>query len=281
MANKVSDSGNRRKRSAGEAMGGGGSGKEAQASPGRTKPTKRRVQVVSTTSWPKPGEKAPDWSKRAAALAMVAAAAEREEQREGDSDSATTASNEHATGGGEDLEYSSKHDARLGMWSEKEKRDLVNAVRELNPCGAGEWEAVGERLGRGPRGGASAERMYRTLTDPAYHKSSNPHGRRINPRKGSTPMHVMASYALQRLPENEGNLSQIGDLIKSNPHFSKELDWSPRPGTKTYPRWKDALVGCFKPGRYPHLIKTERKTDGLTVYKLDQTKVRTAFEETK
>lgn len=33
-------------------------------------------------------------------------------------------------------------------------------------------------------------------------------------------------------------------------------------------RWKDALVGCFKPGRYPHLKKTNRKKEGLTVYAL-------------
>ena len=63
--------------------------------------------------------------------------------------------------------------------------------------------------------------MYRTLTDPAYHKSNNPHGRRLNPRKGSTPMHLMATFALQKLPNNEGNLSQIGDLITSNEFFSK------------------------------------------------------------
>ena len=34
-------------------------------------------------------------------------------------------------------------------------------------------------------------------------------------------------------------------------------------------RWKDALVGCFKQGRYPHLYKTERKFEGLSVYALD------------
>jgi hypothetical protein len=33
-------------------------------------------------------------------------------------------------------------------------------------------------------------------------------------------------------------------------------------------RWKDALVGCFKAGRYPHLEKTARKREGLTVYRL-------------
>mmetsp|Transcript_30992 Transcript_30992/g.79562 ORF Transcript_30992/g.79562 Transcript_30992/m.79562 type:complete len:448 (+) Transcript_30992:262-1605(+) len=245
--------------------------------PDGTRSMKRKVQVVQRTSWPKPGAQAPDWNKRAAALAAVAAAAEREAA--GDSDSATTNSETELAGGNDGGDHSSRA-VNLGTWTENEKRNLVNAVRELNPCGAGEWEAVAERLGR-VRGGSSAERMYRTLTDPAYHKSSNPHGRRLNPRKGSTPMHVMAAYALQRLPGNEGNLSQIGDLIKNNPHFSKELDWSPRPGTKTYPRWKDALVGCFKPGRYPHLIKTERKTDGLTVYRLDPTKVSAPYTGAK
>ncbi len=36
-------------------------------------------------------------------------------------------------------------------------------------------------------------------------------------------------------------------------------------------RWKDALVGCFKRGRYPHLIKTSKKEEGLSVYRLDIT----------
>ena len=39
---------------------------------------------------------------------------------------------------------------------------------------------------------------------------------------------------------------QISDVIKDHPAFAKDLDWSARPGTKTYPRWKDALIGCFK-----------------------------------
>ena len=54
-------------------------------------------------------------------------------------------------------------------------------------------------------------------------------------------------------------LVQISDVIKEHPAFAPALDWSARPGTKTYPRWKDALIGCFKAGRYPHLVKTERK----------------------
>ena len=39
---------------------------------------------------------------------------------------------------------------------------------------------------------------------------------------------------------------QISDVIKDHSAFAKDLDWSARPGTKTYPRWKDALIGCFK-----------------------------------
>ena len=53
--------------------------------------------------------------------------------------------------------------------------------------------------------------------------------------------------------------AQISDVIKEHGAFAPQLDWSARPGTKTYPRWKDALIGCFKAGRYPHLVKTERK----------------------
>ena len=66
---------------------------------------------------------------------------------------------------------------------------------------------------------------------------------------------------------------QISEVIKQHPAFAKDLDWSARPGTKTYPRWKDALIGCFKAGRYPHLVKTERKRDGLNVYLLDEARM--------
>ena len=70
-----------------------------------------------------------------------------------------------------------------------------------------------------------------------------------------------------------GVCEQISDVIKEHPGFAKDLDWSARPGTKTYPRWKDALIGCFKAGRYPHLVKTERKRDGLNVYLLDEARM--------
>ncbi len=71
------------------------------------------------------------------------------------------------------------------------------------------WQAIADRLGRWSRGGASAERMYRTLTDPGYQKATNKHGRRLNKRSG-TPMHVMAAHALRSLPGNEGNLTEVG-----------------------------------------------------------------------
>jgi hypothetical protein len=69
-------------------------------------------------------------------------------------------------------------------------------------------QEIADRLGRWSRGGASAERMYRTLTDPGYQKATNKHGRRLNKRSG-TPMHVMAAYGLQQLPNLEGNLTQV------------------------------------------------------------------------
>lgn len=69
----------------------------------------------------------------------------------------------------------------------------------------------------------------------------NKHGRRINPRKG-IPMHIMATYALLRLPELEGNLSDMSAKIEENAYFCKQLDWTPRPGTKTYPRCAAALA---------------------------------------
>ena len=144
---------------------------------------------------------------------------------------------------------------------------------------------MANQLGRWSKGGASAERMYRTLADPQYQKSSNRcaslvyiaprqcscwlsacvmnalicaeaggckkcglqrsqcarlllacrHGCRLNPRDG-TPMHVMVEYALQRLPGQEGNIDAIAKVIEANPEYARQLDYSARPGTKTYPR---------------------------------------------
>ncbi|KAK9831475.1 hypothetical protein WJX81_008615 [Elliptochloris bilobata] len=161
--------------------------------------------------------------------------------------------------------------SRLGAWMPAEKQGLLDLVAEMEPCGAADWEAVAERLGRWSPGGASAERMYRTLTDPGYQKTTNKHGRRLNARCG-TPMHIMAAFALQRLPDNEGNLTQIAQQISEEPRFAAALAGAaaaPRPGTKTYARWKDALVGCFKAGRYAHFSKSDIKTGGLKVYRLE------------
>ena len=77
-------------------------------------------------------------------------------------------------------------------------------------------QAVAEDLQRWSPGGASAERMFRTLTDPDYKKATNKHGRRLNSRKG-TPMHVMAAYALRRMANFEGNLNQMSAIIVVGP----------------------------------------------------------------
>ena len=60
----------------------------------------------------------------------------------------------------------------------------------------------------GAQGGASAERMYRTLTDPGYQKATNKHGCRLNPRSG-TAMHVMATYALRQMPGAQREVLQM------------------------------------------------------------------------
>ena len=79
-------------------------------------------------------------------------------------------------------------------------------------------QVVAQHLGRWSPGGASAERMYRTLTDPGYKRSTNKHGRRLNPRRG-IPMHAMAAFALRRLDDHEGNLNQMSEeiLVRSAP----------------------------------------------------------------
>ena len=78
----------------------------------------------------------------------------------------------------------------------------------------GVWmQGIADKLGRWSRGGASAERMYRTLTDPGYQKATNKHGRRLNKRSG-TPMHVMAAFALKQLPGRAGNLTQVWRLLQ-------------------------------------------------------------------
>ena len=75
-------------------------------------------------------------------------------------------------------------------------------------------QRVALEVGLAEGSGAAAERMYRSITDPAYVKASNKHGKRINPRRGSIPTHLMAAYALGRLPNHEGNLREISKQIE-------------------------------------------------------------------
>lgn len=58
-------------------------------------------------------------------------------------------------------------------------------------------------------------------------------------------MYIKAVYALLQLPNNEGNLTQISDLVAAHPEFAKDLDWTPRPGAKTYPRCVLPLYAAF------------------------------------
>ena len=121
-----------------------------------------------------------------------------------------------------------------GAWNEETKLALIDMVEKEKPRGTKDWQCIAENLGR-PQAGASAERMFRSLKNPDYQRVANKHGRRLNPRKG-IPMHVMATYALLLLPDREGNLSEMATKIEDNKFFCKHLDWTPRPGTKTYPR---------------------------------------------
>ena len=157
--------------------------------------------------------------------------------------------------------------ARAGSWTEADKASLLHLAAETAPRGAAGWAAVATKLGRGPAAAASAERLFRTLADPAYARATSAHGRRLGPRSGP-PMAALAAAALATLPGRTGTLAQVAAAIQALPACAPLLDWSPRPGTKTYPRWKDALVGCFKAGRYPHLAKTGRKDGALNVYAL-------------
>lgn len=85
----------------------------------------------------------------------------------------------------------------------------------------------------------ATQRESPTLRAAAKHDSHgggvSKHGRRINPRKG-IPMHIMATYALFRLKDHEGNLSEMSAKIEECEFFRRQLDCTPRPGTKTYPR---------------------------------------------
>ncbi len=54
--------------------------------------------------------------------------------------------------------------------------------------------------------------------------------------------------------------------IESNPDFACQLDRTPRCGTKSYPRYRDAMTQCFKPGRYAHLQNTGVKVCYYVLY---------------
>eukprot|EP00887_Chlorella_sp_A99_P005267 scaffold1.g5267.t1 len=86
----------------------------------------------------------------------------------------------------------------------------------------------------------------------------------------STPMHAMAAYALQQLPNMRGSLRQVATLIKHTAAFSADLDTSKaRPGSLAQPRWKDALVAAFQAGGREHLSKTaEVDAEGHAIYAL-------------
>ncbi len=69
---------------------------------------------------------------------------------------------------------------------------------------------------------------------------------------------------------------QIAQRISEEPRFAAALQGAaaaPRPGTKTYARWKDALVGCFKAGRYAHFSKSAHRIGGLKVYRLEEARL--------
>jgi hypothetical protein len=91
------------------------------------------------------------------------------------------------------------------------------------------------------------------------------HGRRVNSRKG-IPMHIMATYALFRLPNFEGNLSEMAAKIEECEFFRRQLDHTARPGTKTYPRcdplFPQCIGTCVAPVRVdvetPRMIKVLR-----------------------
>ena len=45
--------------------------------------------------------------------------------------------------------------------------------------------------------------------------------------------------------------------MQANPELFRQLDRNPRPGTKVYARYKDALLGCFKKRRYDHFSRAD------------------------
>ena len=66
---------------------------------------------------------------------------------------------------------------------------------------------------RWSKGGASPERMYRTLTDATYQKATNKHGRRLRDRN-QRPSHILATYALLQRPGHKGNIQEMAEIIR-------------------------------------------------------------------
>lgn len=83
-----------------------------------------------------------------------------------------------------------------------------------------------------------------------------------------------SNWALPSAAGNEGNIDEMARIMEAHEQYCHELDRTARPGTKTYPRFKDTLLGCFKAGRYAHLVNTHRKVNGKNIYRLDETKLR-------
>ncbi len=82
--------------------------------------------------------------------------------------------------------------------------------------------------------------------------------------------------APRALAEAQPARAQIAQRISEEPRFAAALQGAaaaPRPGTKTYARWKDALVGCFKAGRYGHFSKSAHRIGGLKVYRLERARL--------
>ena len=110
-----------------------------------------------------------------------------------------------------------------------------------------------------------------TLCQTGTHALLHPvrRGRRISSWGLSDHIRALLRTALAQVASGA---AQIAQCISEEPRFAAALAGAaaaPRPGTKTYARWKDALVGCFKAGRYPHFSKTKDKTGGLKVYRLE------------
>ncbi len=57
---------------------------------------------------------------------------------------------------------------------------------------------------------------------------------------------------------NQGNIDAIAKVIESIPEFAKQLDYTARPGTKTYPRCVSAaafaLLCSTSPQHHLHMV---------------------------